>query len=97
MKQTERFSLATHLYVRLRRNSGRVVDAVQMARNDDYARQVLQLVKNDPDPQMQRLASQFGELLGNSRPPSRPTSETAASWEPRAAGAATQNYVGALR
>ena len=49
MTQAERFSLATHLYVRLRRSSGRVVDAIWMAQNDEYAREILSLAATDPD------------------------------------------------
>jgi hypothetical protein len=61
--QAERFSLATHLYVRLRRSTGRVVDAIWMAQNDEYAREILRLAASDPDPETRKLVPRFGLTL----------------------------------
>ncbi len=92
MTQAERFSLATHLYVRLRRSSGRVVDAVWMAQNDDYAREILRLAANDPDPETRNLVERFQALLGN-RPVQRKPAPAAAAADPDG----SQHYVGTLR
>ena len=95
MTQAERFSLATHLYVRLRRSSGRVVDAAWMAQNDEYAREILRLAANDPDPETQNLVERFQVLLGGRPAPRKqaPAAARPSSVEPDAA----QHYIGTLR
>lgn len=94
MTQAERFSLATHLYVRLRRSSGRVVDAVWMAQNDDYAREILRLAANDADAETRNLVERFQALLGNRPAPRKPApAVTVAAAEPDG----PQHYVGTLR
>jgi hypothetical protein len=94
MTQAERFSLATHLYVRLRRSSGRVVDAVWMAQNDEYAREILRLAVNDPDPETQNLAHRFQVLLGDRAPARKPAPAPAAA---RQESEVAQHYIGTLR
>jgi hypothetical protein len=96
MTQAERFSLATHLYVRLRRSSGRVVDAVWMAQNDEYAHEILRLAANDPDPETQNLVQRFQALLGSRAPARKPApapSARQAAVEPDVAA----HYIGTLR
>lgn len=94
MTQAERFSLATHLYVRLRRSSGRVVDAVWMAQNDEYAHEILRLAASDPDPETQNLVQRFHTLLG--KPPARRPAPAPAP--ARAVESDTsQHYIGTLR
>lgn len=95
MTQAERFSLATHLYVRLRRSSGRVVDAVWMAQNDEYAQEILRLAANDPDPETQNLVKRFQSLIGSGKPAPRrgapaPAAQTADA-------EVSQHYIGTLR
>lgn len=92
MTQAERFSLATHLYVRLRRSSGRVVDAVWMAQNDEYAQEILRLAAGDPDPETQNLVQRFQALLGGRGAPRKPVAKQA-SVEPDVAA----HYIGTLR
>jgi hypothetical protein len=36
-------AIATHLYERLRRDGGRVIDAIWMTHNEDYAHEVLRI------------------------------------------------------
>jgi len=95
MTQAERFSLATHLYVRLRRSSGRVVDAVWMAQNDEYALEILRLAANDPDPETRNLVQRFQSLLGSGRGPARRPAPAAKQTEVEADVAA--HYIGTLR
>ncbi|HWY25946.1 MAG TPA: hypothetical protein VNX47_13560 [Nevskia sp.] len=95
MTQAERFSLATHLYVRLRRSSGRVVDAVWMAQNDEYANEILRLAANDPDPETQNLVQRFQSLIGGrpaARKPAPPPARQGA-----AEAESAQHYIGTLR
>ncbi|MDB5977143.1 MAG: hypothetical protein JWR07_3903 [Nevskia sp.] len=98
MTQAERFSLATHLYVRLRRSSGRVVDAVWMAQNDEYAHEILRLAANDPDPETQNLVLRFQALIGGRpMPPRKPAPAPAPVRAVETAETAQQHYIGTLR
>ena len=64
MTEGERLSaVATHLYVRLRRDGGRVIDVLWLLRNQDYAREVVRLARAIPDAEVERLADRFEELM----------------------------------
>ena len=96
MTQAERFSLATHLYVRLRRSSGRVVDAVWMAQNDEYAHEILRLAAGDPDAETQNLVQRFYALLGT-RSATRKPAPAPARPAPVVETEVAQHYIGTLR
>jgi len=96
--QEERFALATHFYVRLRRHLNRVVDAVWMAQNDDYAREIIRLARTHGDPELQILCDRFEALTkgGSSKirvPLSPAAGVSPSSIESRVA----EHYIGALR
>jgi hypothetical protein len=97
MTQAERFSLATHLYVRLRRSSGRVVDALWMAQNDEYAREILRLAANDPDPETRGLAQRFGSLLESSPVALRKPAPAVKARTTAVEDEVAQHYIGTLR
>ncbi|WP_130803973.1 hypothetical protein [Acinetobacter ihumii] len=59
----ELFTLATQLYVRLRRETGRVVDAVYMAQNDAYAREIMHLAASVEDRELKNLAEKLNRIL----------------------------------
>lgn len=63
MNEDQLSALATHLYVRLRRDGGRVIDVIWMTRNQDYAREVIRLARGIPDAEVARLADRFEELM----------------------------------
>lgn len=63
----EFFSLASQLYVRMRRY-GRVVDAVYMAKNHDYAREILQLAGREADVEILKIVVRFEALLAHEYP-----------------------------
>ncbi|MCB1657147.1 MAG: hypothetical protein KDI39_02865 [Pseudomonadales bacterium] len=63
----EFFSLASQLYVQMRR-SGRVVDAVYMAKNQDYAREILQLASRETNPEIVAIVARFETLLEREYP-----------------------------
>jgi hypothetical protein len=63
----EFFSLASQLYVRMRRY-GRVVDAVYMAKNQDYAREILQLAVREADVEILKIVLRFETLLEQEYP-----------------------------
>jgi hypothetical protein len=63
----EFFSLASQLYVRMRRY-GRVVDAVYMAKNHEYAREILQLAGREADVEILKIVVRFEALLAQEYP-----------------------------
>jgi hypothetical protein len=65
MTSDEKFSVAAHLYVLLRRKSGRVIDTVWMAQNSDYAFEILRIARQQSDDDIARLADRFEALLSN--------------------------------
>jgi len=95
MTYNERFALATHFYVSLRRHLNRVIDAVWMAENAEYAAEVLRLARGHGHPELQTLADRY-EALGGSAPikvavpPPRPPAEDVERLVAR-------HYTGALR
>ncbi len=57
------FSACTLFYARLRRVTGRVVDAVYLTENQDYARYVLVLAALADDAELNRLSARLIALL----------------------------------
>lgn len=55
IQSNEIFSLASLLYVRMRRVSGRVVDAIHFAENAHYAKHIMNLALATQDAELQRL------------------------------------------
>lgn len=60
---SEVFSLASQLYVRMRRCSGRVVDAIYMAQNEQYAQEILKIAAQEKDQEILELVQRFQTLL----------------------------------
>jgi hypothetical protein len=78
--------------VLLRRKSGRVIDTVWMARNADYAVEVLRIARTQPDADIVRLADRFEALMfGVERP-----ADNAHAFSGDTPAASTK-YIGALR
>lgn len=95
---SEKFGLATHLFARLRRSSGRSIDVVWMLRDEPYAREVLSLAFASPDVQMHQYAARYSELLApraaarpQAPPPPAPMTEKPEAARP------LNRYVGSLR
>lgn len=59
----ELFALASQLYVRVRRSTGRIVDAVYMVQNEAYAREILKLANSVPDVELLSLVTRYENLL----------------------------------
>lgn len=86
MTSDDKFAAAAHLYVLLRRKSGRVIDTVWMAHNTDYALEVLRIARAQPDAEIVRLADRFEALMfGDER------------GGPAAAPRKADRYIGTLR
>ena len=94
MTNAERFSLATHLYVRLRRANGRVVDSLWMSQNDEYAREILRIASQIDDAEVQNLVGRFWALMGG---PQRRAAAAAPPPPLEVESAGEQQYVGTLR
>lgn len=98
MTENEALLLATRLYVRMRANGGRVIDAVWMTQDASYAREVLRLAYAHADEEVHRLADRFVETSGavpSAKPQARPAA--AATAEPSGASVFNNRYVGVLR
>lgn len=67
MANTERMAAAAHLHVALRRKAGRVTDTDWMARNDEYAREIVRVARaraaEDGDAALAGLADRLAALL----------------------------------
>ncbi|RYZ18242.1 MAG: hypothetical protein EOP49_49900 [Sphingobacteriales bacterium] len=61
----EFFSLASQLYVRLRRHTGRVIDTVYMAQNEQYAREILTFAASQADAELSSLTTRLNLLLAS--------------------------------
>ena len=102
MTETEQLtSLATHLYVRLRRDGGRVIDVIWMMKNPEYAREILKIARGIPEPELEKLTDKIEDLMfGTQRAAGKPAPAAAApSPEPmtEAQLSATGRYKGGLR
>lgn len=77
MASDEKFAAAAHLYVLLRRKSGRVVDTVWLLQNKDYALEVLRLAREQSDDEMVKLADRFETMMFGEREaaPARPAAD----------------------
>ncbi|NKF23709.1 hypothetical protein [Solimonas marina] len=99
MTENEALLIATRLYVRMRANGGRVIDAVWITQNADYAREILRLAYAHSDDEVQRLALKLEEMLFGAVQP-RSAIAPAAPREPAASAAAPKGiskYIGVLR
>lgn len=63
---SEKFSIASLLYIRLRRASSRVIDVMYMCENDSYAEYVLKLALATQDEELHKLAQRIRDLLPRS-------------------------------
>ncbi|HHM2325375.1 TPA: hypothetical protein ACRIP7_002024 [Acinetobacter baumannii] len=55
----EAFTLATQIYVRMRRVTGRVIDAMYVVQNQDYAKYVISLVLEAEDDELKRCVERL--------------------------------------
>ncbi|MFI8066341.1 hypothetical protein ACFMKJ_21490, partial [Acinetobacter baumannii] len=55
----EAFTLATQIYVRMRRVTGRVIDAMYVVQNKDYAKYVIALALEAEDDELKRCVERL--------------------------------------
>ncbi len=87
MTSDEKFATAAHLYVLLRRKSGRVVDTVWLLQNKDYALEVLRFAREQLDDEVMKLADRFEVMMFGDH----------TARETRAVTESSQKYVHTLR
>lgn len=92
MTSDDKFATAAHLYVLLRRKCGRVIDTVWMARDVEYALEVLRVAREQSDADLARLADRFEALMFGEAPGAASAAPTASQ-----APEPSQKYVGHLR
>lgn len=59
----EAFTIATQMYVRLRRVCGRVIDVMYLVNNKDYAKHVLGIALDTQDPELERFVARLSPLV----------------------------------
>lgn len=57
------FSVATQIYVRMRRVTGRVIDAMYVVQNKDYAKYVIALALESEDDELKRSVERLKLLV----------------------------------
>lgn len=60
---SEKFAIAAHLHVVMRRTTGRVTDVEWMVKSSDYAREIIKAARAAPQPDLHRLADKLETLL----------------------------------
>ena len=63
VSHADAFSIATLLYARLRRVSGRVIDVMYLVENPSYARQMAELALSTEDAELIRLVSRLDSVM----------------------------------
>ncbi|WP_336031704.1 hypothetical protein [Acinetobacter pittii] len=64
------FSVATQIYVRMRRVTGRVIDAMYVVQNKDYAKYVIALALESEDDELKRSVERLQSLVDTIPEPS---------------------------
>ncbi len=100
MQESERLAIAAHLHVQLRRVTGRVTDTEWMARNLDYADEVVRFAREAANDRGQPELAELAARLANAMQPLRPAPKAvkpAPRPEPKPAEELETRYVGRLR
>ena len=63
VNRSEAFSIATLIYTRLRRVTGRVIDVTYLMQNQDYTKYVIDLALSANDSELQRQAERLRSLM----------------------------------
>jgi hypothetical protein len=73
MLESEKFAIAAHLHVLLRRVNGRVTDVEWMIRSAEYAREVIRVARTEQHADLLKLADKLEAALDvGARPVARP-------------------------
>ena len=80
MSETEKTAIAAHLYVSMRRLANRVIDIEWMGKNEDYARAIIELARQQGADELTKYADRYEELMSgkvSAPPPVQPRPEIA--------------------
>jgi hypothetical protein len=72
MLESEKFAIAAHLHVVLRRVHGRVTDVEWMVKSPDYAREIILVARGHAHPDLLKLADKLEAALLPPPPVARP-------------------------
>lgn len=97
MSENEKFSLATQIFVRLRRNSGRMIDVIWMATNAEYAAEILRIAREAGDPDLSQIADRFEAALNSSGRPSSASTPAPSQADRDTPDEVKAHYIGTLR
>jgi hypothetical protein len=83
MLESEKFAIAAHLHVLLRRTNGRVTDVEWMIRSPEYAREVIRVARGETHADLHKLADKLEAAIAVPVPappgPTRPVVSASAS------------------
>lgn len=99
------FSVATQIYVRMRRVTGRVIDAMYVIQNKDYAKYVITVALETEDDELKRCVERLRSLVDTlPEPPQKETlavvnvdEESEITAEDIYRAQVPHHYIGALR
>jgi hypothetical protein len=63
MLESEKFAIAAHLHVVLRRINGRVTDVEWMIKSPEYAREIIRVARTETHPDLHKLADKLEAAL----------------------------------
>ncbi len=99
MLSSQKFALAAHMHVLLRRKTGRVTDTEWMVANTEYAREIVRVARarlaEGPDAELEACTLRMEAMLAQE--PANPEGGALQRLRERAAGPAGPRYVGGLR
>ena len=71
MLESEKFAIAAHLHVVLRRINGRVTDVEWMIKSAEYAREIIRVARTETHPELHKLADKLEAALQPPTPAQR--------------------------
>ena len=92
-----KFALATQLFARLRRSTGRTIDVVWALKDAGYAREVLRVARAVPDSELAHLAERFEGLMFPAAATPADAAPPAPASAARAEAEISEHYIGHLR
>lgn len=72
MLESEKFAIAAHLHVLLRRTNGRVTDVEWMIKSPEYAREVIRVARMEAHADLHKLADKLEAAVGQAAAPRGP-------------------------
>ncbi len=63
MSESDKTAIAAHLYITLRRTANRVIDVDWLAKNDEYAKEVIRLARQQGSDELTHYADLYEEQI----------------------------------